>query len=224
VFRKDISSFPVAITQTGSFDSTGLPVSVLVPSSPAALNPALRAQPIWQISTIGNGEGAKLEGIELSLQAPFRFLPGFLSNFGGIVNATFVDSEADFRVSGPAIVSGGGLVTATRTATLFGLSRRAFNGTLYYEDDSFSARVAVSYRSRFLDNTSGTGNVFEGYNSTVNVDAAMRYKVNEHFELSLEGINLTDEYRDRFVDIDANRAYENNHFGRTILFGVRYTH
>ena len=117
----------------------------------------------------------------------------------------------------------GGNVAQARTAPLFNLSRRAFNGTLYYEDSTFSARVAVSYRSGFIDATSATGNVFEGYNSTINVDAAIRYQLTENFELSLEGINLTDEYRDRFVDIDANRAYENNHFGRTILFGVRYT-
>nr|WP_206185399.1 TonB-dependent receptor [Sphingosinicella sp. CPCC 101087] len=223
LFRKEISSFPVSVTRTDSFNSTGLPVSVLVPSSPAALDPALRAAPIWQISTIGNGEGATLNGLELSLQAPFRFLPGFLSNFGGLVNATFVDSDADYRVSGPAIIPGGGLQAETRTSTLFGLSKRAFNGTLYYDDDRFSARVSVSYRSRFIDASGGTGNIFEGYNSTINVDAALRYQLTDNIELSLEGINLTDEYRDRFVDIDANRAYENNHFGRTILFGARFT-
>ena len=40
--------------------------------------------------------------------------------------------------------------------------------------------------------------------------------------MSLEGINLTDEYRDRWTDIDAKRNYENNHFGRTFLFGARF--
>jgi len=223
LFRKEISSFPVRQTITGSFDSTGLPVSVLVPSSPAALDPALRAAPVWQIQTFVNGEGATLNGVEVALQAPFRFLPGFLSNFGGLVNVTFVDSDADYTVNGPAIVPGGGLQAETRTSTLFDLSKRAFNGTLYYDDGRFSARASVSYRSRFIDASSATGNVFEGYNSTINVDAAVRYQLTDNIELSLEGINLTDEYRDRFVDIDANRAYENNHFGRTILFGARFS-
>ena len=40
-------------------------------------------------------------------------------------------------------------------------------------------------------------------------------------EVSVEGINLTDEYRYRFTDFDADRNYENNHFGRTFLFGAR---
>lgn len=221
-FRKEVSSFPIAVTRTDSFDSTGLPVSVLVPSSPAALDPALRASPTWQISTIGNGEGATLNGVEIAVQGPFRFLPGFLSNFGGIVNATFVDSSADYTQSGPAVVPGGGLVSVTREETLFGLSKRAFNATLYYDDGRFSARGSISYRSGYVDGGSGTGNIFEGYNSTINVDASVRYSINDHFEVSLEGINLTDEYRDRYVDVDANRNYEYNHFGRTILFGIRY--
>lgn len=222
LFRKEISSFPVGQSLTTSFDATGLPVSVLVPSSPAALNPDLRAQNIWTLNTTVNGEGATLNGIEVGLQAPFRFLPGWLSNFGGLVNATFVDSSADYNISGPAIAPGGGLIAAVQNSTLFGLSKRAYNGTLYYDDGRFSARASVSYRSRFVDAASGTGNVFEGYNSSLNVDAAVRYEINDHFEVSLEGVNLTDDYRDRFVDVDANRAYENNHFGRTILFGVRF--
>ncbi len=218
LFKKDVASFPVSTTSSGTFASTGLPLSVIPPSSPAAINPEGQ---LWTINSIGNGEGASLKGVEVSLQAPFRFLPGFLSNFGGIVNATFVDSDADYSVSGPAIVPGGALQGTTRTSTLFGLSKRAFNGTLYYDDGKFSARGSISYRSRYVDANSGTGNIFEGYGSTINVDASMRYAITDNIEISVEGINLTDEYRYRFTDFDADRNYENNHFGRTFLFGAR---
>lgn len=220
LFKKDVKSFPIATTSSGTFASTGLPLSVIPPSSPAAQNPEGQ---IWTINSIGNGEGAKLKGVEISLQAPFRFLPGWLSNFGGLANATFVDSDATYSPFGPAVVPGGPNVGETRDATLFGLSKRAYNGTLYYEDDRFSARASVSYRSGFIDANSGTGNVFEGYNSTINVDASMRYRINDAIEVSVEGINLTDEYRERWTDVDAKRNYENNHFGRTFLFGVRYS-
>jgi iron complex outermembrane receptor protein len=222
LFRKEISSFPVAQNTTGSFDSTGLPVSVLVASSPAALNPAIRAQSNWTISTIINGSGATLNGVEVALQMPFKFLPGFWSNFGGIVNGAYVDSSATYLVSGPAVTPGGGLVSVSRNGTLFGLSKWQANGTLYYDDGHFSARVSVSYRSRYADANSGTGNVFEGYNRAFNVDAAIRYQISRQIEVSLEGINLTDAYRDRFTDIDANRIYENDHFGRTITVGARF--
>jgi TonB-dependent receptor len=219
LFRKDIASFPVAETRSGTFASTGLPTSIIPPSSPAAISPEGQ---LWTITSITNGEGAKLNGVELALQTPFFFLPGIFSNFGGIVNATFVDSNADYLVSGPSIVPGGALINQTRNSTLFGLAEQAFNATLYYEDSKFSARASVSYRSDFVDANSGTGNVFEGYGSILNVDASMRYKVTEHIEVSLEGVNLTDEYRYRWTDIDTRRNYENNHFGRTFLIGARF--
>lgn len=219
VFKKDIQSFPLGVTRTGTFASTGLPTSIINPSSPAASNVEGQA---WTISTIENGTGGSLKGVELAIQTPFSFLPGFWSNFGGIVNATFVDSNVTYRVSGPATTPGGALPGLDIDSTLYGLAKRAYNATLYYEEGKFSARASVAYRSGFIDNASGTGNIFEGYNSSVNVDASIKYRVTEQLELSLEGINLTDDYRDRYVDREANRAYENNHFGRTIIFGVRY--
>lgn len=220
IFKKDVQSFPIGQTINGTFASTGLPLSVIPSSSPAAGQP--ERDEGWAINTIVNGTGASLKGIELSVQAPFTFLPGFLSRFGGIANATFVDSSADYTVAGPAVVPGGGAVSSVRNSTLFGLSKRAFNGTLYYEDAKFSARVSASYRSGYVDQNSGTGNVFEGYNSTINVDASMRYKLTDWIELSLEGINLTDDYRDRYTDLDANRNYEQLHYGRTIQLGARF--
>lgn len=220
IFKKDVQSFPIGQTINGTFASTGLPLSVIPPSSPAAGQP--ERDEGWAINTIVNGTGASLKGIELSVQAPFTFLPGFLSRFGGIANATFVDSSADYRVAGPAVVPGGGTVSSVRNSTLFGLSKRAFNGTIYYEDAKFSARVSASYRSGYIDQNSGTGNVFEGYNSTINVDASMRYKLTDWIELSMEGINLTDDYRDRYTDLDANRNYEQLHYGRTIQLGARF--
>lgn len=231
LFKKDVVSFPISLTTSGTYASTGLPLSIIPPSSPAASNPEGR---LWNITTPANGAGASLKGIEVGVQGPFSFLPGFLSRFGGILNATYVKSSADYLVTGPTVnpcvpaanpaaaCSFGPNVNTTRSSTLFGLSKKALNGTLYYEDEKFSARVSASYRSGFVDQNSGTGNVFEGYNSTVNVDASIRYKIIPALEISLEGINLTDEYRDRYTDVDANRNYEYNHFGRTIQIGARF--
>jgi TonB-dependent receptor len=224
VFQKDIDSFPISATRQGTYASTGLPTSLILASSPAAANP--EAQP-WTINTTVNGQGGKLKGVEFAVQGPFSFLPGFWSNFGGIANVTLVDSDVDYTVQGAATnatpASGFPvLISRTERERLFNLSRRAYNATLYYEADKFSARASVAYRSGYIDATSGTGNVFEGYNSSINVDASMRYRLNDNFEVSLEGVNLTDEYRDRFTDLEANRNYEYNHFGRTIMFGVRY--
>ena len=230
-FKKNVESFPVSQATTGTFDSTGLPRSVIPPSSPGAL--PQNADVLYTITSPVNGTGASLKGLEVALQTTFRFLPGFLKNFGAIANATFISSSASYLVQGPTVnacVPGttpaaacafGPNVNSTRSSTLFGLSKRQYNGTLYYEDKKFSARGSISYRGPYVDQNSATGNVFEGYNSTINVDASVRYRVTENLEVSLEGTNLTDEYRDRYTDLDANRNYEYNHFGRTFFAGAR---
>ncbi len=223
-FIKNVDSFTqtAAITEA-TFAQTGLPVSVLNPSSPAALNPALLTQPIWTLTTPVNGTGAKLKGVEVALQLPFSvFADGFISNFGILANATYIDSSADFIVQGPATVPGGALVNTTRSAALANVSRYSYNGTFYYDDGKFSARIMGTYRSRWHEGASGTGNILEGFGSQFNLDASIRYKLTEWVEVSLEGNNLTDTYRYRFTDFDADRNYENNHFGRTFFLGARF--
>ena len=222
-FRKDVASFPVATVTTGTYASTGLPLSILSPGSPAAQNP--EAQP-WTISSQTNGLGAKLEGVELGLQAPFRFLPGFLSHFGAILNATFITSNADYNVQGPAttINATGGvpLVTGIVNSTFFGLSKRTYNGTLYYEDGPLQARVSYSYRGPYNDQNSATGNIFEGYAGFGSLDAAIRFQVSKQVELSIDGVNLLDRYTYHFTDTGTQRDYESYHVGRTIVFGARF--
>ncbi len=223
-FKKDVNSFTQSASITGAtFTQTGLPVSVLNPSSPAALNPAQLSQPIWTLTTTVNGSGAKLTGWELAAQVPFSaFTEGFFKHFGVIANATFISSNATFNLQGPAIAPGGALQNVSVTNTLSNVSKQAYNGTLYYDDGKFAARVMVSYRGRYHEGASGTGNLLEGYGATTNLDASIRYKLTDWLELSLEGNNLLDTYRYRFTDFDADRNYENNHFGRTFLFGARF--
>ena len=224
-FHKKVHTFTQSASVTGAtFTQTGLPVSVLNPSSPAALNPAQLSQPIWTLVTTVNGSGATLKGWEFAAQVPFNaFADGILGNFGVIANATFIQSDAAFNLQGPATVPGGGLVNTPTPIinTLSNVSKQAYNGTLYYDDGKFSARVMVSYRGRYHEGASGTGNLLEGYGATTNLDASIRYKLTEWLEVSVEGNNLLDTYRYRFTDFDADRNYENNHFGRTLLVGAR---
>ncbi len=228
-FKKDVHTFTQSASVTGAtFAQTGLPASVLLASSPAALNPALQAQPIWTLVTTVNGSGATLTGVELAAQIPFSvFADGFLGNFGILANATFISSDATFNLQGPVTVAATGtnafgpLTNVTVVNTLSNVTKQAYNATLYYDDGRFSARVMLSYRGRYHEGASGTGNLLEGYGATTNLDASIRYKLTDWIELSVEGNNLLDTYRYRYTDFDADRNYENNHFGRTILFGVR---
>lgn len=229
LFAKDVVSFPISTSLQGTYASSGLPTSLLTPGTPAHTAVVGGADPNRQFEfrTTGNGPGANLKGVEFSLQLPFSVFSDSLRHFGVLGNATFVKSDVDYSIAGPLAYNP---VTnrleaqpnGTYTQPLLGLAKRAWNATIYYDDGKFSVRTSAAWRSAFNDSTSGNNNVFEGYGSSFNVDASIRYQLTENIELSIEGTNLTDDYRYRFTDLEANRNYENNHYGRTFLFGARF--
>ncbi len=86
------------------------------------------------------------------------------------------------------------------TDDLTGLSKDAYNATLYFDNKIFSARVAAAYRSDYLTTVPGrNGNDVEGTAETMNIDFSSSYNINDHFTVSLEALNLTDEVQDQWV-------------------------
>lgn len=227
-FAKDVESFPLGTSTQGTYDSSAVPLPPLTPGTPAYNAIVLGQDPDRQFEfrTTGNGPGANLKGVELSLQLPFSVFSDSLRYFGVLANATFVKSDVDYSIAGPLAYDPGQnkLVAQPNgdyVQPLLGLAKRAWNATAYYDDGKFSVRASAAWRAGYNDSTSGNNNVFEGYGSSFNVDASIRYALTDNIELSIEGTNLTDDYRYRFTDLEANRNYENNHYGRTFLFGAR---
>ena len=208
IFHKQIDSFVATQSTTGPFSSNtlGLPDSVATDACGAVAGCSADAD--WTFNQPVNTDGGDLTGYEISYQQPFTFLPGVWSNFGLLANYTYVDSEIEYP---------GGFIE-----TLTGLSKVAYNGTLYYEDDRFSARVSGTYRDGYLTRVPGqNGNSVEGVNETFHVDASASYEVTDRLTLSLEGINLTDEVSNQYVDA-TDRVYVYHHTGRQIFAGFRY--
>lgn len=210
VFYKDIESRPVSISLTDQVFSTnpfGIPDSVAIAACGATPNCAPEL-PIWTFNTTTNGPGGDLKGFEISYQQPFTFLPGWLSNFGAILNYTGVESEITY---------------ANGKADLTGLSNSAYNITLYYETERFGARVSGAYRDEYLTQVPGRdANELEGVAEVFTVDASARFSVTENFDLTLEALNLTDEFEDQWVDAAADRLSYYHHTGRSYLLGARY--
>ncbi|WOI52403.1 TonB-dependent receptor [Parvularcula sp. LCG005] len=224
-FTKEIESFPISTESTNTYASTGLPLTLLVPTSPTAQNPeggpAESCNPnnggsgCWTIRSLGDGPGADIQGFEVGLQLPFStFVEGtpLLEDMGIVGNYTYVDSDVDYTVNGQEI-----------TERLLGLSNVSYNATVYYENDRFSARLAAAYRDEYLSGTSGNSNTFEGYGETFNLDFSSSYELTDNIELSFEALNLTDDYQDRWTDIYAKRRYEYDHTGRVFLVGARWS-
>lgn len=214
-FHKDIDSFVQTVREVAPFtgNSLGLPDSVAIAACGAT--PSCSPADLWQFSIPQNTPGGPLDGYEVSLQLPFYFLPGWLANFGTLLNYTHVESSIDYVNSAGAVVV---------TDSLTGLSAESWNATLYYEDDHLSARISAAYRSDYLTTIPGRNlNLSESTASTLNVDFSSSYAFNDHLKLTLEGLNLTDEVSDQFLSPDDRSSFY-HHYGRTLLLGLRYNY
>lgn len=212
-FIKDIASFPVGESLQITWAQSGLPNSLLTSGTPVydAIVNGTDPNREFEFRTTTNGEGATIKGIEFGLNLPFSaFTSGALSDFGVLGNVTYVDSNQDVNFGGEIF-----------QASFPGVSKYSANGTVYYDNGRFSIRVSGAYRSDYNTGNSGNGNFLEGFDSTFNLDASIRYKLTDKIELLVDGNNLTDQYRYRWTDEFARRNYENNHFGRIIMVGAR---
>jgi iron complex outermembrane recepter protein len=221
LFMKDIDSFPIRDSRTGTFASTGLPRSVIQATSPADLSgPGAEgtcgaAEGCWQISELTNGPGANLKGLEVGFQAPFNAfygaLPPVIENMGVVANYTLVDSNVDYVFGNTDI-----------TERLLGLSNRSYNATLYYDDSTFGARLSIAHRSDYLlAGPNSTGNLWEYNESDTRLDFSSSYNVTKNLKLSLEALNLLDTPTATKVDVDAERRVLYAHTGRNVLLGAR---
>ena len=214
LFYKDIDSFIQNTRETRVYSDSGLPASLLDGTTATPSDEFVFTVPI-------NTPGGELTGLEFNYTQPFTFLPGAWSNFGTQVNYTYVDSQIQYLQSNG---------TPAQKTDLLGLSKHSWNATLFYEGKRFSGRVSATNRDDYLIQVPGTevgfnsaANGVHGQSGTTLVDASVRWKINDQFEVSLEGNNLTNEAQESWV---ANPAVqlplEYSQTGRQYLLGVRY--
>jgi TonB-dependent receptor len=157
-------------------------------------------------------KAATVKGVEVGGRVFFDMLPGFLSGFGFEGNYTFIDSKNP----GDRYLDVNGV--AHSDVPLVGLSKHNFNATLLYERKAISARIAYSWRSKYLTTVNGNGtspsyayysapgvvtNLINGTATNTQIslpiyganygqlEAGVRFKVTENFSFSVQGANLT---------------------------------
>lgn len=166
-----------------------------------------------------NRSGGTVNGVELSALHYFDYLPGFLSGFGVQANYTYADSEDDGAepFNQPGITDPGN--------ALEGFAKNSYNLIAFYDQDGLQARIAYNWRDDFMHARDGADESVaaalpvhtEAYGQ---LDASISYDINETFTVSLEGINLTDEGRVEYVDIDS-RVTKVEYAGVRYQAGVR---
>ncbi|MBV8603847.1 MAG: TonB-dependent receptor [Pelomonas sp.] len=211
-FYKQLSD--VIVNQTGGFtinDVNGKP------------------QP-FTVTTPVNGAKGRAAGLEVAFQTYFDRLPGWLAGFGMQANYTYVDSHQSlYNPVNQAYCAGSDASAANIALNLNGcdvdgrafnnlplqnLSKNAYNLALLYDRGPFSARVAYSWRSKYLqavnvNGTQGTDGTDTNPNSATygqhniawglptwadaygQLDASLFYKVSDRFTLGVEGHNLS---------------------------------
>ncbi len=162
--------------------------------------------------TFNATKAATVKGVEVGGRIFFDRLPGFLGGFGFEGNYTFIDSKNP----GDRYLDVNGV--AHNDVPLVGLSRHNFNATLLYERKAISARIAYSWRSKYLTTVNGNGtspsyayysapgvitNLVDGSGTNTQIslpvyganygqlEAGVRFKVTENFSFSVQGANLT---------------------------------
>ncbi|HTF96851.1 MAG TPA: TonB-dependent receptor [Cellvibrio sp.] len=221
-FHKDIDSFIISST-TQSALSPELKTIIAAaypqtdPNSPTFDTKGYSINSdSWNFSMPVNGDGAKLNGYEISYQQPFSFLPAAFEGLGALANYTYVDSEITYSngEKGP----------------LSGLSENSYNVGIYFERESYGVRMVVNGRDDYVTAIPGSDRNFsENTTGPTRIDMSAFYNINDYLKVSLEVINLTEEDERLYTtgplltngDLDLVR--EINNTGREINLGIRAT-
>jgi TonB-dependent receptor len=141
---------------------------------------------LWDVTQAVNGEGATTKGIELAGRTALTFLPGWLGGFGVDANYTRMSYSYAKGKERLNVLDGSVLPYP-------GMSRNAYNLSLWYDQGPWNARLAYAYRDRFFTGGNDvSGNpVFQ--EKTGFLDAKLQYRYNDHVTFALEGKNLTNQ-------------------------------
>jgi iron complex outermembrane recepter protein len=237
LFNKKISSFPQTVSIAGPLsmfmdqESRDALLLQFPGTTPAIIN---QQNFIINDGTVvarqyRDAPGGYLRGFEANLQFEMDFLPKPLDGFGILLNYTYIKSKLKYIIStgSPAVGSTPEVPATYGSAPFLNVSPRALNGTLYYENGPFKARVSVARRKGYSTtyplaagtcapgvlSQTVTGvqtycsaplvNDFIFSAATSNVDLAASYQVTKFFSVTVEGLNLTNQTSNRY-------AYQDN--------------
>jgi iron complex outermembrane receptor protein len=213
-----------------------------------------------------NGAKGHARGIEVGVQKYFDMLPGWMSGIGVQANYTYIHSKQSLYspVNGEWCLPSGDINSRLMhdlngcdvdgrafggNLPLTGQSKNAYNVALLYDRGPISARLAYTWRSRYLQAVSayGTnGNNGRDYNpasptygqaGAVNfalptwggsygqLDMGVQYKVNNNLTFAFEGQNLNNaiykQYMQQSIGMMPREAFST---GRRYILQVRYAY
>ena len=158
---------------------------------------------------IRNGQKGKIKGVEIAGQYAFDNGIPWLRGFGIAANYTFVDAKANRDDDNGASSCG-----------YPGLSKQSYNGSLFYENDRFQARVSYNWRNHFAVDCGGGSTLPRTRAAYGQTDASLRFNVTPTIALYADGINLGNSRMHEYAS-NESQFLTLEDVGRRVNVGVR---
>jgi TonB-dependent receptor len=199
VFRKDVNSFIVNVTTLQTivgpdlFDGNGKNISGT----------------LFNVTGPVNGTGGYVQGIELSYQQPFDFLPDPYDGFGVLTNYTHADSNTNVAVNGQNL-----------NIPLPGQSDNSYTLSGYYDKGPINFRLAYTWRDKYLIQVF-TGSRLQMEAPYGQVDLSARYNLSDQWAVTFDALNLADSKEYQYDNGPGKGPMAYLDYGQNFLFGVR---
>ncbi|MGJ8560356.1 MAG: TonB-dependent receptor [Litorimonas sp.] len=170
--------------------------------------PAATLATIEDVNTFINVGSSEILGVEFNYVQNMGDISDALDGFLFSTNLTLTDSQATLPDG--------------REVPFLKQSNTVWNIALAYEKGPLDLRVSGNYRGDYLDELQDPE--LDRYaDDRFRIEASAKYRVSKQLQVYLEGKNLTDapEY---FYFGDESRLSQYDEFGRTIVFGARFTY
>jgi len=162
----------------------------------------------YTVASPANGGKGYIQGLELTFQTPFFFLPSGLDKFGIYSNYAYVDS--DLKEFSPA----------NNPLTMTGLAKNTATVDLWYANGPLEARLGWKYHSPMTVIYGWNGSDLQTLESEKTLDFSSSYTFNDHVAVRFQVNNLTNEALRMYRDNDPNRIGRYDVYGRRFLMDV----
>ncbi|KQW93485.1 TonB-dependent receptor [Massilia sp. Root418] len=158
-------------------------------------------------SRIRNGQSGKIKGLELAGQYAFDTSLAWLQGFGVAANYTYVDAKAT-REGGDS------------SCGYPGLSPQSYNGSIFYENSKFSARVSYNWRNHFSVDCGGGSTMPRNRAAYGQTDASLRYNITPTLAVYADAINLGNSRMHEYA-LNESQFLTLEDVGRRVSVGLR---
>ncbi|GAA4792297.1 TonB-dependent receptor [Olivibacter ginsenosidimutans] len=168
----------------------------------------------WLFVQDRNGDKVDVYGFEIAIQRQLDFLPGkFLKGFGVYANYTYTKSKA----KGISDEDG----NERQDVTLPKTAPHMLNGSLSWENTTFSARVSANYTAAYIDEFGPDSFSDAYYDSQFFLDANASYRFTKYMRVFIEANNLTNQAL-RYYQGYSNQPMQREFYKPRYNLGIKF--